>query len=228
MSRRRAGALGALLSVSFLSCLFALLLVAEQAFPPAPSLDGGLGLPAPDRSPLVVAGGSGGSALAAPTAIAPAPVAEVAAPVVDAAADQTLFAGGGSDLESRDDRPRDRRRESRTPDREGDRDPQSPTPSGSDGTEGGESPGHGGTPPGHGGIPPGQAKKDSADLGNSPDHGSNSSDHGNTSPGHGGTPPGQAKKGGDGVTSPGHGGTPPGQAKKDNGGHGRGKGHSKH
>jgi hypothetical protein len=221
MSRRGQGALGALLSVSFLSCLFALLLVTEQAFPPGPGAGSDLGLRGRIEAPLVVAGGSSGAGLAAPTAVVAAPVAVVVAPALAAAEETAGTIGSGTDavrVERRDGRSPDRR----TRDRADEREPRSPGPPGPGANED-PSPGHGGTPPGHGGTPPGQAKKAAA-AGGSP---STPAGQGGTPPGQGGTPPGQAKAQGSSGGSPGHGGTPPGQS-KNHGSKGQGKGHSKH
>lgn len=220
MRKRGADALGALLSASFLSCLFALLLVAEQAFPPARTGDG-VFLPAEIRGPLVVAGGSAGSTLAAPAAVVPAevvPAEAVAAvgalaPVLDSSA--VIEPAGPSERRAGSPAPRGERRTDRSGDRdparapdadrtdrkESERDGASPDPAETPG-HGGKPSGHGGKPPGKGGTPPGQGGKP---------------------PGKGGTPPGQGGK------PPGQGGTPPGQSKdkaKDDGG--KGKGNSNH
>jgi hypothetical protein len=218
MKKRWADALGALLSVSFLSCLFALLLVAEQAFPPARAPEGGIGLPGGIRGPLVVVGGSSGSRLSAPAVILPPAVAplltadDASLASVEPAA-PTVSGDGREATRTRAERREARRRADRSVERDATRGPigarAERKATGTNEADGKiEAPGHGGTSPGHGGTPPGHARK-GGEASRSEGHGSVG-----TPPGHGGTPPG-------------HGGTPPGQD-KDHGGKGRGKGASKH
>jgi hypothetical protein len=218
MSKRRADALGAVLSASFLSCLLALLFVAEQAFPPAPVLDSGPGLPGGIRAPRVIAGGPEHSATAIPTLVLPAAPAAV-----------TVTTGSsGSDEQTGTSQEAGTAQTSGSGTRGGSRGPAEDR-----GTPDRVVLGTGETdhvPPGHGGTPPGQAKELSGSEKTPPGHEK-------TPPGHQKTPPGHARGGGSGgsgdggaaKTPPGHGGTPPGQAKvKDHGSEGRGKGHSKH
>jgi hypothetical protein len=217
MSKRRADALGAVLSASFLSCLLALLFVAEQAFPPAPVLDSGPGLPGGIRAPRVIAGGPEHSATAIPTLVLPAAPAAV-----------TVTTGSsGSDEQTGTSQEAGTAQTSGSGTRGGSRGPAEDrgTP---DRVVLGAETDH--VPPGQGGTPPGQAKELSGSEKTPPGHEK-------TPPGHQKTPPGHARGGGSGgsgdggaaKTPPGHGGTPPGQAKvKDHGSEGRGKGHSKH
>jgi hypothetical protein len=186
--KSRPDALGALLSVSFLSCLFVLLLVAEQAFPPAPSAGRGIGLDGGVRGPLMV-GGPAHSALAAPPLALP-PVAAAAVEVLEPAVLEPPEAQGGAGPR---ERPRaDRRGPSKERDTRAPRATGGPktlaAPGASDEAPGqarngggvaaarsdgsghgrvGTPPGHGGTPPGHVGEAPGQAKAKGRDH----DHG---------------------------------------------------------
>jgi hypothetical protein len=196
--KSRPDALGALLSVSFLSCLFVLLLVAEQAFPPAPSAGRGIGLDGGVRGPLVV-GGPAHSALAAPPLALP-PVAATAVEVLEPALlEPTETQAGGA--------PRERRRADRpgpSQERDGTR-----TPRAAAGPRTLAAPGASDEAPGHarngGGVAAAR---------------SNGSGHGSlgTPPGHGGTPPGHVGE------APGHAKA----KGRDHGPGGRGKGRSKH
>jgi hypothetical protein len=237
MRKRRADALGALLSATFLSCLFALLLLADQAFPPALQADGGIGLRGGIRGSLVLVGGPDHSALPVPSVIpssTPSTETPAAGPSVEAQPGaEVLGTAESSSVPTAERSPRNREtdgtddRTVRTPDTAEEKGKGRPEKAKHakgkhekrEHPHGGP-PGHGGTPPGHGGTPPGHARGGDA-SGASASGGSGGSGHGRvgavgTPPGHGGTPPG-------------HGGTPPGQGKvKDHGGKGRGKGKSKH
>jgi hypothetical protein len=199
--KSRPDALGALLSVSFLSCLFVLLLVAEQAFPPAPTAGRGIGLDGGVRGPLVV-GGPAHSALAAPPLALP-PVAAAAVQVLEPALPEPPEAQAEA-------APRERPRvDRRGPSEERDGTHGTRTPRAAAGPRTLAARGAPDEAPGHtrngGGVAAAR---------------SNGSGQGRlgTPPGHGGTPPG-------------HVGEAPGQAKakgRDHGDGGRGKGGSKH
>jgi hypothetical protein len=213
MRKQRADALGALLSGSLLSCLFALLLVADQAFPPVPLMEDGRGLRAGIRSPVVMTQSPGYSDLDLPSVLLPptAPEAGVGVSVADFD-EGTVTSGAGEPGRGSGPAPRAEGAEAgpvvRGP--SGGSDPGGFEPMGEEKDEK--------VPPGHGGTPPGHDKA----AGQGGGRGSLGSGHGGvgTPPGHGGTPPG-------------HGGTPPGQAKdkdhgsKDHASKGRGKGKAK-
>lgn len=220
MSKRRADALGALLSATFLSCLFALLLLADQAFPPALVTEDGR-LRAGIRAPVVAARGPAHVELDPPSVQQPPAVlqADTGEPVAGLDT-ETVTSGAGEARQGSGLEPGDGGAEPG---------PVVRGPSGGPGLGEPEPTGpkekNDKVPPGHGGTPPGQEKKSSGD-GPSPGH----------SKGRGSGGPGSSGGSGNGGvgTPPGHGGTPPGHAKdedhesKGHGGKGRGKGGSKH
>jgi hypothetical protein len=257
MRKRRANALGALLSASFLSCLFALLLVADQAFPPVLQREGGIGLREGIRGSPVLVGGPDHSAIGVPDLVpSSAPSALAAEPSLEAAvgAEAVGTAESGSGRT-----PQRSPRESETADGRTVRTPDTAEAKEKDTGEDEERKHPHGGPPGHGGTSPGHARGGGS-SGAPAAGGPEGTGHGTVRtagnpPGHRGTPPGHARGGGSsgapaaggpegtghgtvrtagsppghGGTPPGHGGTPPGQSKvKDHGGKGRGKGQSTH